>query len=628
MLIGDFRKNYFPDLLTFLHSAKKTGRLSVVHGTINKQIVFRLGFPVQIDSTHPSDRFSRFLVEQGMITGEEEKRLLRIQSSQEFSLDHILLRDGLISPEDHRAQRQKYTAHLLYPLFAATEGTYRFEEGQTGPPVPGEYLDFPALLIHGFRRIQDARLLTAMYGNPGQIPLLTVLPEEEVTSLFTDYEQAIIDQIDGARTVKQISYVTGLELPVVVKTVLILSYLGSVSDKIDLGVEAPGVEETRDVALDANIDSLAAALPEAMAGARFSPQDGESGAPKQQWIRSLLGGIDKESLSQGEAAPEGSVMPQHGATPVGGQAFGEVPDLSAQERPIDDKESGSTQKIEIAGHRRRWKVGALLVVLGLGIGAVLFLLDMDRGRMGFRSKEDRFSMPKLKVRGSGTPSENFEEVLPQSIAADAKVRDILRVPEQAKRAQLATDDMGEEATGNDDGSGKDPSKAPADEAGQSAGSSGLVAGFAESYVGSADGDEETLRSPGKAAAPPADAIPETELEGERRSLARVKGIHHRVEQDHERIVVDLEGPISFKKYELPEQNIVYIALRQSTVPRRLLDGVVHVSSGMVKTMRLGQFTPQVSRLVITLEKMVNVSVIAVSDPDRIVVVLTDKDKGV
>ena len=101
--------------------------------------------------------------------------------------------------------------------------------------------------------------------------------------------------------------------------------------------------------------------------------------------------------------------------------------------------------------------------------------------------------------------------------------------------------------------------------------------------------------------------------------ARILGLRTSTEGDLQRVIIDLDTAIDFKKYAIPEQRMVYVSLRNARFDRAMNTEPVQVSSGYLTGIRMGQYKPKIARVVLDGVESSKVSVAAERNPDRIVI---------
>lgn len=105
----------------------------------------------------------------------------------------------------------------------------------------------------------------------------------------------------------------------------------------------------------------------------------------------------------------------------------------------------------------------------------------------------------------------------------------------------------------------------------------------------------------------------------------VKGIRYWSSSDYTRIVVDLSGPVEFSKNRLSDPDRLYFDL-MNTVIAREINTNLPVGDGILKTVRAGQFKPDIVRVVLDLEGIVDFDAFVIDEPARFVIDVYGKEK--
>lgn len=104
----------------------------------------------------------------------------------------------------------------------------------------------------------------------------------------------------------------------------------------------------------------------------------------------------------------------------------------------------------------------------------------------------------------------------------------------------------------------------------------------------------------------------------------VKGLRHWATSEYIRVVIDLSGPAEFSKGKLSNPERLFFDIKNA----KLLKGIqtnFAISAKPVKTVRLGQFTPDTVRVVFDLETAdYDFKVFSLEDPARLVIELFSK----
>jgi hypothetical protein len=131
---------------------------------------------------------------------------------------------------------------------------------------------------------------------------------------------------------------------------------------------------------------------------------------------------------------------------------------------------------------------------------------------------------------------------------------------------------------------------------------------------------EVLPEP-RAVSEAGDSIAAKALDNEESAYVKILGIRNLTEGGHERVIIDLDGPVVFKKYALPEQNMVFISLRNALFDRRMNKAAIAVSNGTLKRIRMGQYRSDIARVVPDFSQMTEVKVYSETDPHRLVMLV-------
>ncbi|HYJ81063.1 MAG TPA: DUF4388 domain-containing protein, partial [Longimicrobiaceae bacterium] len=120
-------------------------------------------------------------------------------------LGEILVEQGAVSADDVKRQLRFQIEEAIYALIQWKDGYFRFEEGP--PAAPGVSVRVPTetLLMEAARRIDEWSTLESKVPHMGVVPaLVTEAPDGPTLDLHPS-EWEVLSEIDGARTLKEIS---------------------------------------------------------------------------------------------------------------------------------------------------------------------------------------------------------------------------------------------------------------------------------------------------------------------------------------------------------------------------------------------------------------------------------------
>ena len=107
-------------------------------------------------------------------------------------------------------------------------------------------------------------------------------------------------------------------------------------------------------------------------------------------------------------------------------------------------------------------------------------------------------------------------------------------------------------------------------------------------------------------------------------LATVREVRHWSASDYTRVVIDMAGPVSFKKGYLPSNKAkhlperVYLDLKPARIGKNL-KGNISIQDGLLKGVRVAQFNRNTVRVVLDLRKTHKTKMFYLKDPFRVVV---------
>jgi DNA-binding response OmpR family regulator len=222
VLAGDLGAVALADVLMLLDRQGQTGVLSVTSGETRLRLHLRDGRLDLASAEGVTEEFllGRFLVRAGaldtptLLGGLDARRARRTADGQLPLLGRFLVDRGLITGEDLARALSLQTAALLYETLRWHEGRFVFERTGELAPAAAEAalgLALPALLLEGFRRVEQWRLIQREIGD---LERVFVRNESMVAGLgrgrLTPEEGAVLDLTDGRRSVRQIVDASGL----------------------------------------------------------------------------------------------------------------------------------------------------------------------------------------------------------------------------------------------------------------------------------------------------------------------------------------------------------------------------------------------------------------------------------
>ena len=146
----------------------------------------------------------------------------------------------------------------------------------------------------------------------------------------------------------------------------------------------------------------------------------------------------------------------------------------------------------------------------------------------------------------------------------------------------------------------------------------------------ADNDRDAIESPAEDAQAHADAAPVTSGHGsERRSdgLPRVTGIRHWSTPDYTRVAIDLESDVKFWSQRIDNPDRIFFDLRDTKLASTLVGKSFDVDDGFLKKIRVAQFQPGRTRVVLEVDDLSDYEAFLLPNPYRLIIDIHGKEKG-
>ena len=120
--------------------------------------------------------------------------------------------------------------------------------------------------------------------------------------------------------------------------------------------------------------------------------------------------------------------------------------------------------------------------------------------------------------------------------------------------------------------------------------------------------------------PPAKAA--TPVSADLSGLALVKNIRHWSNDGNTRVVVDLDGDVTYTAQRIKEPDRLFFDVKKATISSPLKDGPIAINDGILKAVRASRFDLETVRVVLDLESIASYRALMLSNPPRLVVDVT------
>ncbi len=203
------------EILQMLHHQRQTGVLEVRRGERSVAICMREGL-LDLALGRGSDeelRLGRYLLDEELIERDELETLLRSRPSGRHLLGAQLVKLGYISADDLRQALVRQSSELIYEALRWQRGAFDFDRFATRPEAADARLGLPiaAILMEGLRRVDEWRLIEEQIRSFDVVPMLRLdaLASIDAGGMSRE-ERAVVDAIDGERTIRDIVHDTKL----------------------------------------------------------------------------------------------------------------------------------------------------------------------------------------------------------------------------------------------------------------------------------------------------------------------------------------------------------------------------------------------------------------------------------
>ncbi len=199
-LKGTLSTMALPDLLQWLSTSAKTGRLVVTNGRYRKEILFRKGVIASSSSDDPRVFLGQFLLAQRRISEEQLRKAMESQRSTGVMLGKILVMVGALTEEELRKLLVLKAEESLFSLFLWEDGSFEFEDGDVDLKnlLPLQ-LKVEDVLLEGLRRYDELQVILKAFSPGDSVLRRTRKPVPARLAANADVKR-LLEAVDGRRT--------------------------------------------------------------------------------------------------------------------------------------------------------------------------------------------------------------------------------------------------------------------------------------------------------------------------------------------------------------------------------------------------------------------------------------------
>jgi len=204
-LTGTLSTMSLPDLLQWLHQARKSGTLVLRADGHAKRLYFTDGDIVSSSSDDPTEYLGQFLLSHGLISEADLQRGMEVQKQTGVLLGRILIMVGTISEDDLKRYLVLKAEETVFSLFLWDDAHFEFLEGEKQAPnlVP-IHVRIDDILLKGLSRYDELGRIKQVFGTTLTVVARTAsAPGPEFLSQAR--RRAVWDCIDGARSIAEVA---------------------------------------------------------------------------------------------------------------------------------------------------------------------------------------------------------------------------------------------------------------------------------------------------------------------------------------------------------------------------------------------------------------------------------------
>ncbi|HEX7191472.1 MAG TPA: DUF4388 domain-containing protein [Thermoanaerobaculia bacterium] len=206
ILEGDLSRVQLPDVLSFVSMIRRSGKLVLRNGAMERTLVWKDGDIVFATSNSPEDSLGLFLLRNGRISQQQYDESKRRVTPQ-VRHGKLLVQMGAISPKDLWWGVKNQALDIIYSLFHWQSGSFEFVESME--EISSEKivlsLNTSSVIMEGIRRLDESARIREKIPNLDivfmKIPAVT--PDFDALEM-SDSEVALYNDIDGMRNVRDL----------------------------------------------------------------------------------------------------------------------------------------------------------------------------------------------------------------------------------------------------------------------------------------------------------------------------------------------------------------------------------------------------------------------------------------
>lgn len=148
-VMTDDGKIFLPYLFVGLATADFEGRLTLMEGTVTRQILFRAGRPVNVVSNQQEETLGRMLLEEGKLSQDEYRRLLDTMVGSGQRAGEVLVGMGLLQAQEVFSALEFQCRRKLRNCFRMVDFGFTIDKEAVSPESTIINVEIPTVLLDG-----------------------------------------------------------------------------------------------------------------------------------------------------------------------------------------------------------------------------------------------------------------------------------------------------------------------------------------------------------------------------------------------------------------------------------------------------------------------------------------------
>ncbi|HKO55410.1 MAG TPA: DUF4388 domain-containing protein [Thermoanaerobaculia bacterium] len=205
VLDGSLASFKLPEVLTFLQTTRKSGRLAIECEGRTAQVFLDTGSVVFAASNQEELRLSAILMRKKRIAREQHNRIDALMREEGGRFGQLAVQQGVMTDAELHDFLKVQVSEILYDAFLWSGGSFSFHDDLQLPAHAVTIsVDLSNLVMEGARRIEEWEQCTRLLPDKQVVFRIVAKPAEDKITLTVD-EWRILFLINGRRTLEELT---------------------------------------------------------------------------------------------------------------------------------------------------------------------------------------------------------------------------------------------------------------------------------------------------------------------------------------------------------------------------------------------------------------------------------------